>query len=109
MRVLLPNMASRPPHTCHTENGSTGCPWRRHDERFAEPMLSRGLELAERMRAVAERRDASVGEVAIAWTLRHPAVHGAIVGFRRAEQADGVVQGATLTLSEDDISALECA
>jgi aryl-alcohol dehydrogenase-like predicted oxidoreductase len=83
--------------------------WRRHDERFAEPTLSRGLELAERMRAVAERHDASVGAVAIAWTLRHPAVHGAIVGFRRAEQVDGLVRGATLTLSEDDVSALECA
>jgi aryl-alcohol dehydrogenase-like predicted oxidoreductase len=83
--------------------------WRRHDDRFAEPMLTRGLELAERMLAVAERHDAGVGEVAIAWTLRHPAVHGAIVGFRRAEQVDDLIGAATLTLSEDDVAELQRA
>jgi aryl-alcohol dehydrogenase-like predicted oxidoreductase len=81
--------------------------WRRHDERFAEPILSRGLELAKRMRVVAERHDASVGEVAIAWTLRSRAVHGAIVGFRRADQVDALIGAVTLTLSDDDVSDLE--
>jgi aryl-alcohol dehydrogenase-like predicted oxidoreductase len=40
--------------------------------------------------------------VAIAWTLRHPAVDGAIVGFRRPDQVDPLLVGAELELTDDD-------
>ena len=56
--------------------------WRKHDERFVEPELSRNLDLVERLTAVADRHGTVPGTVAIAWTLRNPAVDGAIVGFR---------------------------
>ena len=39
------------------------------------------------MRRIGQRHGRSAGEVAIAWTLRHPAVTAAIVGMRSAEQA----------------------
>jgi len=48
--------------------------WRKRDERFREPRLSRNLELVDRLTAVAERYDTAPGAVAIAWTLRNPAV-----------------------------------
>jgi aryl-alcohol dehydrogenase-like predicted oxidoreductase len=57
--------------------------WRGRDPRFHEPQLSRHLAPAERLRHVAERHDTTPGAVAVAWTLRDPAVDGAIVGFRR--------------------------
>jgi aryl-alcohol dehydrogenase-like predicted oxidoreductase len=81
--------------------------WRRHDPRFQEPRLSRDLALVERMRTVAERHDVSVGSVAVAWTLRNPAVDGAIVGFRRPEQVDPIVDAASLELTDDDIAEIE--
>ena len=81
--------------------------WRRNDARFDEPRLSHGLEVAERLRAVATRHGATPGEVAIAWTLRNPAVHGAIVGMRNAAQVDGVARAASLTLSDSDVEELE--
>jgi aryl-alcohol dehydrogenase-like predicted oxidoreductase len=59
------------------------------------------------MRTVAARRDASVGAVAVAWTLRNPAVDGAIVGFRRPHQVDPIVGAANLDLSDDDIAEIE--
>src|SRR5579859_6836014 len=62
--------------------------WRKQDPRFVEPELSRNLEIVDRLRVVAERHDTVPGAVAIAWTLRNPAVHGAIVGFRSPEQVD---------------------
>ena len=81
--------------------------WRGHDERFREPQLSHNLELVERLRVVADRHDTVSGAVAIAWTLRNPAVDGAIVGFRSAEQVDPLIDAANLELSEEDITTIE--
>ena len=80
--------------------------WRRQSARFREPELSDALEVVERVEAVAERHGVSPGAVAVAWTLRHPAVHGAIVGFRRPDQVDPVVAAADLELSDDDVAEL---
>jgi aryl-alcohol dehydrogenase-like predicted oxidoreductase len=80
--------------------------WRRQSARFREPELTRGLELVERVKAVAERRGVSPGAVAVAWTLRHPAVHGAIAGFRRPDQVDPIVVAADLELTDDDVAEL---
>jgi aryl-alcohol dehydrogenase-like predicted oxidoreductase len=80
--------------------------WRRQSARFREPELTRGLELVERVGAVAERHGVSPGAVAVAWTLRHPAVHGAIAGFRRPDQVDPIVVAADLELTDDDVAEL---
>jgi aryl-alcohol dehydrogenase-like predicted oxidoreductase len=80
--------------------------WRRQSARFREPELSSALEVVERVKAVAERHGVSPGAVAVAWTLRHPAVHGAIVGFRRPDQVDPIVAAADLELSDDDVAEI---
>ena len=51
--------------------------WRGRNPDFTEPNLSHNLALVGRLRAIAKRHNRSVGEVAIAWTLGHPAVTGA--------------------------------
>jgi aryl-alcohol dehydrogenase-like predicted oxidoreductase len=76
--------------------------WRKHDERFQEPALSRHLALVERLREVGP----SPGAVAIAWTLRDPAVHGAIVGFRRPEQVEQLASAGDIELTEQDLDAI---
>jgi aryl-alcohol dehydrogenase-like predicted oxidoreductase len=76
--------------------------WRRSDPSFQEPELSRHLELVERLKAIGERHGVSPGAVAVAWTLRNPAVDGAIVGFRRPEQVDPILPGADLELYEEE-------
>ncbi len=81
--------------------------WRKHDPRFNEPQLSRNLELVDRLTAVADLHDTTPGAVAIAWTLRNPAIDGAIVGFRRPDQVDPLVSAANLELSNDDITTIE--
>ena len=83
--------------------------WRRRSPSFQEPQLSRNLELVERVKAVAERHGVSPGAVAVAWTLRHPAVDGAITGFRRPDQVDPIIAGANLELSDEDVAELETA
>jgi aryl-alcohol dehydrogenase-like predicted oxidoreductase len=45
--------------------------------------------------------------VAVAWTLRNPAVDGAIVGFRRPDQVDPLVRAVDLRLDASDIATIE--
>jgi aryl-alcohol dehydrogenase-like predicted oxidoreductase len=81
--------------------------WRKRSPNFQEPLLTRNLRLVETLRGVGKRHGATPGEVAIAWTLRNPAVTGAIVGIRSASQADGIAGAADLTLSADEVSEIE--
>ncbi len=81
--------------------------WRKRHPAFNEPKLSRNLALVEQLREIGKRRGCGPGEVAIAWTLRHTAVSGAIVGARSAVQAEGVMRAAELQLSQDEIREIE--
>jgi len=81
--------------------------WRKRDAQFQEPQLARNLELVERLRAVGRRYGRSPGEVAIAWTLRNPAVTAAIVGGRSPAQVEGVIGAADLHLTADDLREIE--
>ncbi|MDP9410182.1 MAG: aldo/keto reductase, partial [Actinomycetota bacterium] len=83
--------------------------WRRGADDFREPKLSRNLELVERLAKIGERHGKSPAEVAIAWTLRHPAVTAAIVGGRRPDQVDGTIGAADFRLSEEEIEEVETA
>ena len=81
--------------------------WRHRDPEFNEPRLSDNLALVDRLRAVGARHGRTTGEAAIAWVLHHPAVTGAIVGARSAEQAQGVIRAADLQLSDKEVAEIE--
>lgn len=93
-----------------TRERAAGLPesdWRSRDARFQEPLLSRNLALAEELARIGREHGRSAGEVAIAWTLRLPAVTGAIVGARSAEQVEGVMGGGDFRLSDEEIARIE--
>ena len=81
--------------------------WRSRNEQFREPKLTENLELVERLRTVGARHGRSPGETAIAWTLRHPAVTGAIVGARNAKQVDGIIGAMDFRLNQAEITEVE--
>ncbi len=81
--------------------------WRSRHPNFQEPLLSRNLELVELLRQIGQRHGRSPGEVAIAWTLRHPAITGAIVGGRSAKQVEGVIGAAEFRLNPSEIDEIE--
>ncbi len=81
--------------------------WRKHDTPFREPQLTRNLDVAQVLREIGERHGRSAAEVAIAWTLRLPAVTGAIVGGRRPEQVEEIVGAADFRLSEEELGEIE--
>ncbi len=78
--------------------------WRTQNEQFREPQLTQNLKVAERVCRVAARHGHSPGEVAIAWTLRHPAVTGAIVGARSPKQVEGIIGALDFRLSPEEIA-----
>src|SRR3984893_4279640 len=81
--------------------------WRKHSPNFQDPLLSRNLRLVETLREIGKRRNATPGEVAIAWTLANPAVTGAIVGVRSTQQVSGIAGAGDLKLSADDMLEIE--
>jgi aryl-alcohol dehydrogenase-like predicted oxidoreductase len=83
--------------------------WRKHSPNFQEPLLTRNLALVDLLRAIGKRHNASPGEVAIAWTLKNPAVTGAIVGVRSKEQVGGVAGAPDVNLSSDEVRSIELA
>jgi aryl-alcohol dehydrogenase-like predicted oxidoreductase len=83
--------------------------FRRRNPFFQEPMLTRALGVVEVLRAIGDRHGRTPGEVAIAWTLRNPAVTGAIVGLRNAGQLDGVIGAADFRLSAEETAEIAAA
>jgi aryl-alcohol dehydrogenase-like predicted oxidoreductase len=81
--------------------------WRRRNPFFQEPQLSHHLAFVERLRPIAARHGKTVGQLAIAWTLRHPAVTSAIVGARRPEQVEVNLGAMGWDLTESELEEIE--
>jgi len=81
--------------------------WRTRNDQFKEPKLSENLKLVDRLRTVGTQHGRSPGEVAIAWTLRNPAVTGAIVGARNPKQVDGIIGAMDFRLTTSEIEEIE--
>lgn len=81
--------------------------WRKRSPNFKEPKLSRNLALAELLKEIGQAHGVQAGVVAIAWTLRNPAITAAIVGARRPDQVDGILPAATFRLSDAEAARIE--
>jgi aryl-alcohol dehydrogenase-like predicted oxidoreductase len=80
--------------------------WRQRDPEFQTPRLEYNLRLVSALAEIGERHGVEPGVVAIAWTLRHPALTGAIVGMRRPSQVEGIFPSTTFRLSPQEIEHL---
>jgi aryl-alcohol dehydrogenase-like predicted oxidoreductase len=81
--------------------------WRKRSPNFQSPKLERNLELAKLLGEIGKDHGVQAGVVAIAWTLRNPAITAAIVGARRPDQIDGILPAATFRLSDAEASRIE--
>jgi aryl-alcohol dehydrogenase-like predicted oxidoreductase len=81
--------------------------WRKRSPNFNEPKLSRNLKLVELLREIGKEHGVEPGVVAVAWTLRHPAITAAIVGARRPDQVDGMLPAARFRLSDAEAERIE--
>jgi aryl-alcohol dehydrogenase-like predicted oxidoreductase len=77
--------------------------WRSHSPDFSGKAFRQNVHVIERLKKYAEGRGITLPQLAVAWTLSHPAVHVAIVGARRASQLDGTISAADLSLVPQDL------
>jgi aryl-alcohol dehydrogenase-like predicted oxidoreductase len=80
--------------------------WRVKSTRFQSPHIERSIALRNALRPIAERHSTTVSAIAVAWTLAWPGVTGAIVGARSAEQVDGWIPAARLSLTSVDLDEI---
>jgi aryl-alcohol dehydrogenase-like predicted oxidoreductase len=80
---------------------------RRGDPNFLSPRLDVNLHVVDGLRAIAEPQGRTVGQLAIAWTLRSTVVTAAIVGARRSDQIEELAAAADWRLSADELTTID--
>ena len=77
--------------------------WRSRSPLFTGDGFERNLDRVHALRRFARERGMTISQLAIAWTLAHPAVHAAIVGTSRANHIDDSVGAASRELDDADL------
>lgn len=83
--------------------------WRRNDPRYSEENFGANLKIVDAIRAVAERRGASLAQVALAWLIAQGEDVVPIPGVKRRVTMEDSVKAADLTLGEQDLADLDAA
>jgi hypothetical protein len=81
--------------------------WRSHSAAFTGEGFARNLEVVAALRAFAARRGATIGQLAVAWVLAHPAVQVAIVGARTPAHLAESAGALDLELGPDDLAEID--
>jgi aryl-alcohol dehydrogenase-like predicted oxidoreductase len=63
--------------------------------------------IVDAMRKVADGRGVSVAQIALAWILAHDVVTSVIIGARKLEQLDDNLRSVDVTLSSEELKALD--
>ncbi len=82
-------------------------PGRRTTFDFPPVDKGRGFDIVDTVRAIADRHGATVPQVALAWVLSHDIVTSVIIGARTRTQLDDNLRTVDLTLTAEDLKALD--
>ena len=83
--------------------------WRRSNPRFQEEALRQNVELADRVRALAEERRVTPAQLALAWVHAKGSDIVPIPGTKRPERLEENAAAAEIELSDEDVAALDAA
>ncbi|MGH6623937.1 MAG: aldo/keto reductase, partial [Burkholderiaceae bacterium] len=67
----------------------------------------RAYDCVDAMRIIAEAKNVSVAQIAIAWLLHQKVVTTVIIGAKRVEQLDDNIAATSVTLTSDELAALD--
>ena len=81
--------------------------WRSTSDLFSGESFRQNLAIVRDLTEFAARRNATIAQLAMAWTLANPAVDVAIVGARSPEQIRQTAPGADLQLSREEVAQIE--
>ncbi len=83
--------------------------FRAHSPRFQDGNLDRNLGLVEALRAVAEAKGVSVAQIAIAWVAARGNDIVPLIGARRRDRLDEALGALEVSLTDEDMAAIERA
>jgi len=66
-----------------------------------------GFDIVDVMRPIAEARDVSVAQIALAWLLQKDAVTSVIIGAKRMAQLEDNFGSVDVTLTDDEVARLD--
>jgi aryl-alcohol dehydrogenase-like predicted oxidoreductase len=81
--------------------------FRRRNPRFQGENFEKNLELVERVREIAEEKDATPAQLALAWVLRQGDDIVPIPGTKRASYLEENARAAEVELSDEDLARIE--
>ncbi len=83
--------------------------FRRANPRFAADALQANLSLVQRVRAIAERKGVTAGQLALAWVLAQGQDVVPIPGTKRVHYLEENVAAASVVLTDGDLAELEAS
>ncbi|MDC7785799.1 aldo/keto reductase [Rhodoplanes sp. TEM] len=92
-----------------TKEAASAADFRAHSPRFQGDNADRNLALVEALRTVAEARGITVAQAAIAWVAAQGPDIVPLVGARRRDRLAEALGSLDVTLSADDLAAIERA
>jgi len=81
--------------------------FRSHSPRFQEGNVEKNLALVEGLRHLAEQKGVSVAQIAIAWVAAQDTSIVPLVGARRRDRLDEALGALDVTLTAEDLTAIE--
>ena len=69
--------------------------------------LEKGYDIVEALSEIADRHEASPGQIALAWTLTRPFISSILIGASKPEQLEGNLAAAAIQLADDEVDRLE--
>src|SRR3954466_13012329 len=81
--------------------------FRRHHPRFQGENFQRNLDLVERVRAIAEEKGCTAGQLALAWVLRRGDDVVPIPGTKQVRYLEENVAALAVELTDDDLARLD--
>jgi aryl-alcohol dehydrogenase-like predicted oxidoreductase len=80
--------------------------WRSRNKAHTGEGLKKNVDLAEKLKVIASRLDITLPQLAVAYTLAHPALTSAIVGVRKPSHILSVLPAIDVTLDEATLAEI---
>lgn len=90
----------------YDRNGQREDDGRRVNFDFPPVDKDRAYNAIEVMRAIADDKQCSVAQIALAWLLHQPAVSSVIIGAKRMDQLDDNIASTQIRLTDDELTKL---
>ena len=83
--------------------------FRKGTQLFQSPKFEMVMDFIDKLRPIAERLNATLPQLAIAWVLRRPEMTSAIVGVRNIDQVKDVVKAAEIEIDKESLKEIDAS